>query len=136
MDAAEQEVRDAHATWIAAVNAGELDKLMGLMTHDAVLINPGQAPFGRDGLAAGFTGGHRQFELRCTSEPENIVVVGDVAYTCAHDTLTLKPRDGGATSHMAGYRLTVYRREVDSNGDGVWRLARDAHTLAPVTAEG
>lgn len=132
MDAAEKEVRAAHAHWIAAVNAGELETLMGLMTDDVVFINPGQPPFGRDGFPAGFSGGHRQFELHCASEPEHVTVVGDVAYTCARDELTLTPRDGGATFKMAGYRLTVYRREVDSNGDGVWRLARDAHTLARV----
>jgi uncharacterized protein (TIGR02246 family) len=131
MDAAEravQEVREAQAKWIAAVNAGELDRLMGLMTDDVVLINPSQAPFGRDGFVAGFSGGHRQFKLHCTSEPENITVVGDVAYTCSRDELTLTPRAAGATVKMAGYRLTVYRREAD----GVWRLARNAHTLAPV----
>jgi uncharacterized protein (TIGR02246 family) len=132
MDSDERAVREAHADWITAVNAGELERLMGLMTDDVVLINPGQAPFGREGFQAGFTGGHREFELHCASDPQNVVVAGDVAYTCSHDVLTLTPRAGGATFKMAGYRLTVYRREHDSNGDGVWRLARDAHTLAPV----
>ena len=130
MHADERDVREAHATWIAAVNAAELDTLLGLMTDDVVLINPGEAPFGRDRFRAVFTGAHRQFELHCTSEPEDVAVAGDVACTCARDTLVLKPRDGGATTRMAGHRLTVYRR----GGDGVWRLARDAHTLAPVAA--
>lgn len=128
----ETDVRAAHATWIAAVNAGELHTLLGLMTDDVVLISPGQTPFGRDGFEAAFAGGHHQFAVHCTSEPEDVVVMGDVACTCARDTLTLTPRDGGATSRLAGHRLTVYRR----GADGVWRLARDAHTLAPVAEAG
>ena len=127
-DRAVQEVRATHAAWIAAVNAGELAQLMSLMSDDVVLINPDQPPIGREAFPALFAGAHRQFELHCSSDPLSITVAGDVAYTCARDELRLTPRAGGASVQLAGHRLTVYRRDAD----GRWRLARDAHTLAPV----
>lgn len=43
-----------------------------------------------------------------------------------------KPTNGGPVVRLAGHRLTIYRRQPD----GRWLLARDAHTLAPVTEAG
>ena len=124
----EEAVRDLHRTWIAAVNAGDLDELFALMADDVVFVSPGNAPIGRDGFRAGFTAGHRDFQLLCTSELEEVVVAGGFAHTLSRDALTLAPRAGGATTRLAGHRLTVYRQQPD----GRWLLARDAHTLAPV----
>ena len=123
----EQAVRDVHATWIAAVNAGDLAELQGLMAPDAVFMNPGSDAIGPAQFPLNFGRAQRQFQLRCVSEPEDVVVSGDLAVVCSRDALSLMPREGGAALEMVGDRLTVYRRE----GDGRWRLARDAHTLSP-----
>lgn len=127
----EQALGALHAAWMQAVNAGDLARLLALMTEDVVLLSPGQPPVGRDGFAAAFLGGHARFDLRCTSELEEVVVSGDLACTRCRDTLALTPRSGGGATALAGHRITVYRRQPD----GRWLLARDAHTLTPV-AEG
>jgi uncharacterized protein (TIGR02246 family) len=49
MSPEEREIREVHSAWIEAVNAGDLGRLLTLMTDDVVFLNPGQAPFGRDG---------------------------------------------------------------------------------------
>lgn len=128
----EQAVRDVHATWIAAVNAGDLAELQDLMTPDAVFMSPGSAAIGPAEFPAGFGRAQRQFQVRCVSEPKNVVVSGDLAVVCSRDALSLMPREDGAPLEMAGDRLTVYRRE----SDGRWRLARDAHTLSPIMSRG
>lgn len=131
MNADERAIRELNTTWIDAVNAADLACLLSLMTDDVVLLSPGgQAPMGRDGFPAVFTGAHQQLRLRCTSELEEVVVVGDVAYTRCRDTLTITPRAGGASTQLAGHRLTVYRQQAD----GRWLLARDAHTLVPAAS--
>ncbi|MEP7119743.1 MAG: SgcJ/EcaC family oxidoreductase [Byssovorax sp.] len=124
----EREIRELHSTWIDAVNAGDLVRLLALMTDDVVFLNPGQAPFGRDGFSANFAAAHQQVRIRCTSELEEVVVVGEVAYTRSRDALSVAPRVGGEATRLAGYRITVYREQPD----GRWLLARDAHTLSPV----
>lgn len=121
----EQQVRAAHAAWIAAVNAGDLAWLLDAMTQDVVFINPGQAPFGREQFPTGFNAGHAQYALTCSSELEEVVVVGDFAWTRARDAVALVPRNGGEPFTVRGHRLTLYRRQ----GDGRWLLARDAHTV-------
>ncbi len=124
MSPEETAVREAHARFIDAVNAADLECVLGLMAEDAVFIHPGRAPFGSAEFPAGFTAGHRDYELHCTSELEEVVVAGDLAYTRARETLALAPRAGGAGTRLAGYRLSIYRLEA-----GGWRLARDAHTV-------
>ena len=128
----ERAIREVHSTWIEAVNAGDLVRLLTMMADDAVFINPGRAPFGRDGFSDGFSAAHKQVRINCISELEEVVVVGEVAYTRSRDSLSVIPRDsgevGGEAKQLAGHRIAVYRKRPD----GRWVLARDAHTLSPV----
>ena len=128
----EREIREVHLTWISAVNAGDLVLLLTLMADDVVFLNPGQAPFGRDGFSANFSSAHQRARIRCSSDLEEVVVVGEVGYTRAQDSLSVTPRAGGDAVQLAGHRLTVYRKQPD----GRWLLARDAHTLSPVATPG
>jgi uncharacterized protein (TIGR02246 family) len=124
----ERAIRQVHSTWIEAVNAGDLGRLLTLMADDVVFLNPGLAPFGRDGFSAAFPAAHQQARINCISELEEVVVVGEVAYTRSRDSLSVTAGGGGETTQLAGDRLTVYRKQPD----GRWLLARDAHTLSPV----
>ena len=123
----ERAIREVHLNWIDAVNAGDLVCLLSLMADDVVFLNPGQAPLGRDEFSVNFPAAHEQFRIRCISELEEVVVVGEVAYTRSRDALSVTPRAGGEATQLAGHRITVYREQPD----GRWLLARDAHTLSP-----
>ncbi|MGH7970432.1 MAG: YybH family protein [Limisphaerales bacterium] len=122
----ERVIRDVHSTWIDAVNADDLARLLPLMADDVVFLNPGQAPLGRDGFSVAFSAAHQQGVVRCISELEEVVVVGEVAYTRSRDALSVTQRGGGQAMQLAGHRITIYRRQPD----GRWLLARDAHTLS------
>ena len=125
----ERAIREVHSSWIDAVNAGDLRRLLALMADDVVFLNPGEAPLGREGFSAVFPAAHEQARIRCSSELEEVVVVGEVAYTRSRDALSVTPRAaGGEAAQLAGHRITVYRKQRD----GRWLLARDAHTLSPV----
>ena len=130
MEPDERAIRDVHATWVDAVNAGDLVRLLALMAEDVVFLYPGRAPSGRDGFPVGFSAAHQQYRLRCTSELEEVVVVGAVAYTLCRDALSVTPRTGGPATELAGHRITIYRKQPD----GRWLLARDANTLSPVAS--
>lgn len=123
----EQAIRQVHSTWIDAVNAGDLVRLLTLMTDDAVFLNPGQVPVDRAEFSSNFSVSHQRARIRCTSELEEVVVAGDVAYTRSRDELSVTSPPGEAETRLAGYRITVYRKQAD----GRWLLARDAHTLSP-----
>jgi uncharacterized protein (TIGR02246 family) len=127
----EQAIRALHSTWIDAVNAGDLVRLLTLMADDVVFLSPGRAPLGRDEFSPGFSAAHQQSRIHCVSELEEVVVVGEVTYTRARDSLSVTPRAGGEAMQLAGHRITVYRKQPD----GRWVLARDAHTLTPVAKQ-
>jgi uncharacterized protein (TIGR02246 family) len=130
MEPDEQAIRELHSTWIDAVNAGDLVRLLSLMTDDCHFLNPGRAPVGRDEFSAVFPAAHKQARIRCISELEEVVVVGEVAYTRSRDSLSvtpLAPPAGGEAQQLAGHRITIWRKQLD----GRWLLARDAHTLSP-----
>jgi uncharacterized protein (TIGR02246 family) len=130
MGSDERSIREVHTTWIEAANAGDLVRLLTLMTDDVVFLNPGRPPFGRDGFPVGFSAAHAQFRIRCISELEEVEIVGDVAYTLCRDSVTVTPHAGGAATELAGHRITIYRKQHD----GRWLLARDANTLSPVAS--
>jgi uncharacterized protein (TIGR02246 family) len=127
MESDEQAIRQAHSTWIDALNAADLPRLLNLMADDCLFLNTGQAPLRRDGFPSVFLTAHQQARIHCTSDLQDVVVVGPVAYTHSRDSLTITPRSGGPTTRLAGHRLSVYRQHPD----GRWLLARDAHTLSP-----
>jgi ketosteroid isomerase-like protein len=85
-----------------------------------------QASFGRDGFPVGFSAAHRRLLIRCISELEEVVIVGEVGCTLCSDSLSITPRAGGAATELAGHRMTIYRKQPD----GRWLLARDANTLS------
>jgi len=124
----EQAICEVHSTWIDAVNAGDLARLLVMTTDDVVFLNPGRSAFRQDEFCANFSAAHEQVRIRCISELEEVVVVGEVAYTRSRDSLTVSPRAGGEVSRLTGDRLTIYRKQPD----GRWLLARDANTLSPV----
>ena len=128
MNSETPEIQEVHTSWINAVNAGDLDRLLAMMTDDVVFLGPSQAPFGRDGFSANFSRARKEIQFVCTSDLEEVVIVGDVTYTRSRDALSVTPRAGTNATHLAGYRLTIYRKQ----SDGRWLLARDAHTLSPV----
>jgi uncharacterized protein (TIGR02246 family) len=123
----EQALRTLHADWIEAVNAGDLDRLLAWMAEDALFLNPGREPVGREDFPAGFSAGHRRARIHCTSELQDLAIVGPVAYAASRDSLSVTPRAGGEAMALAGHRITIYRQQPD----GRWLLARDAHTLSP-----
>ena len=125
----EDAIRKVHASWINAVNAGDLARLLTLMTDDVVFLNPGREPIGQREFPNGFLTGHQRSWIHCVSEIEEVAVFGEVAYTRCRDSLSVKPRTGGEATDLAGHRITIYRKQPD----GAWLLARDAHTLSPVS---
>ena len=78
MGSDEREIREVHSTWINAVNAGDLVRLLTLMADDVVFLNPGEDCVGRDGFSTKFSASHKQLRICCVSELMDVVLVHDV----------------------------------------------------------
>jgi uncharacterized protein (TIGR02246 family) len=121
-------IRQVIATWMEATRAGDVDKVLGLMTTDVVFLVAGQPPMhGREGFAAGLRKLLETHRIESASTVDEVAVNGDMAYARSTLEVRVVPLAGGTTMRRAGYTLSVFRKD----DEGVWRLARDANMLAP-----
>jgi uncharacterized protein (TIGR02246 family) len=126
----EQQIRQLVADWRRFSQAGEVDKVLDLMTDDAVFLIAGRpapmrkADFAAASKAQGGVGGSL---MEGHSDIQEVQVLGDWAYMWTQLRVVVTPPGGAAPITRAGHTLTVLRKE-----QGRWRLARDANLLAVV----
>ena len=127
----EQEIRDLVSAWMDATKAGEIEKVLSLMSDDVVFLTPGQPPMRKAGFAAAARAqaGKDAPKSDGTSEIQEITVVGDWAYMWTKLTVVVTPPGGGPSITRAGHTLSVLKKHR-----GKWLLARDANMLTPVTS--
>jgi len=116
-------IRQVVETWMAASRRGDLETVLGLMTEDVVFMVPGKEPFGKEAFAAA-SRGMGETKIDGDSEIVELKLLGDWAYIRNRIDMTATP-PGGEPVRRSGYTLTLLRKE----GDGRWRLARDANLL-------
>lgn len=125
----ETAIRAIQSDWFEATASGDVPRLRTIMADDVVFLTPGRAPFGLERFVAEFEAGRRQARISCEGSLEEVVVVGDVAFTRGRLAVAVTPVSGGPVKRLTGYTLSVFRRRPD----GKWLLARDANLLSPVT---
>jgi uncharacterized protein (TIGR02246 family) len=120
----ERAIRDLVDTWMAATKAGDLAKVLELMTDDVLFMTPGREPFGKEEFRA-TSEGMEGTEVDGRAAIQEVQVAGDWAWVRNHIDLTVTPA-GGPSFHRSGYALTILRRDTG----GSWRLFRDANLVS------
>jgi len=111
--------------WMEATRQGDLDTVLSLMTDDVVFMVPGSEPFGKERFAE-VSRTMKDTKIDGTSRIIEMKVMGNWAFVRNLITLTITP-EGGTPMMRSGYTLTLLRK----NGDGLWKLARDANLVGP-----
>jgi uncharacterized protein (TIGR02246 family) len=124
MSSDERAIRDLIATWLSASAAGDIAKVLSLMSEDVIFLVAGRS-FGKEEFEAsqGILASHR---LETSSEVKEVVVSRDLAYARTDLTVTMTPLAGGPSQRRSGPTLSIFRR----GPDGRWVLVRDANLLA------
>jgi uncharacterized protein (TIGR02246 family) len=127
----EQEIRELVSAWMDATKAGEIEKVLSLMSDDVVFLMPGQPPMGKAGFAAAALAqaGKDAPNVNGTSEIQEITVLGEWAFMWTKLTVVVTPTGGGPSMTRSGHTLSVLKKH-----QGKWVLARDANMLTPVTS--
>jgi uncharacterized protein (TIGR02246 family) len=124
MNADEAAIRAVVESWLQATRAGDVDKVLALMSDDVIFMVPGAEPFGKKAFeeaAQKHAGARREI----SGEIRELKVLGDWAYLRNHLEVAMRT-PGGETSRRSGYTLTILRKQ----SDGRWLLTRDANLLA------
>jgi uncharacterized protein (TIGR02246 family) len=127
----EQEIRELVSAWMDATKAGEIEKVLSLMSDDVVFLMPGQPPMGKAGFAAAARAqaGKDAPNVNGTNEIKEITVLGEWAFMWTKLTIVVTPTGGGPSMTRSGHTLSVLKKH-----QGKWVLARDANMLTPVTS--
>jgi uncharacterized protein (TIGR02246 family) len=124
----EQEIRDLVTTWFSASKAGDTEKVLSLMSEDAVFLLCGQPPMrGRAAFASSLSA-LSQVTIDATSEIQEIKVLGEWAYMWTYLSIVITPKNGEASMTRAGNTLSILQKQ-----NGAWLMVRDANMLAPVS---
>jgi uncharacterized protein (TIGR02246 family) len=122
-------IRQLVSTWLTASEAGDVQKVLSLMTDDVVFPMPGQSIMRKADFAAAMQAQSRQgsLEIEASSEIQEISVRGDWAFMRTRLTVGMTSSNNPERMVRAGHTLTILQRQ-----NGQWLVARDANMLAPV----
>jgi uncharacterized protein (TIGR02246 family) len=124
----ERAIRDLVAAWLDATRRGDLNAVLGLMTEDAVFLQPGRPPMlGKTAFAQASRAqaARGQPRIEAHTDIQEMRVLGDWAWMWSRLSVSFTP-PGGDTATRSGHTLTIFCRS-----SGRWLLARDANLLAP-----
>jgi uncharacterized protein (TIGR02246 family) len=124
----EHAIRELIGTWHRATAAGDVDGVLALMSEDVVFLVAGQPPMhGRAAFERGLRDIQTSHRFASSSDVQEIVVSGDLAYCWSALRVEVEARSGGAKFVRAGNALSILRKS-----DGTWRVVRDANLLTLV----
>lgn len=121
-EAAMTAIREFYEAFVKANLAGDVEQQLSFLTDDAVFMPPGVPTVsGKAALRQRWSGRLGEEVLdEFTVEIDEIVVVGNVAYTRVSGTERSHRRDGGGAYADRHRSMDILRREPD----GRWLLAR------------
>lgn len=123
----ERAIRELILNWMTATIAGDIAHLKLLMAADVVFLAAGQAPMrGREAFAASFVVAWEKFEIRPSSDIQEIKIFGEHAYCWNQLSIAMIAKSDGAAIHRTGPALTILTKKAN----GRWVIVRDANMLA------
>jgi len=126
MSADEQAIRELIAHWLQATREGNVEAVLALMAPDVIFLVPGQPPMqGRAAFEKGLRGVLSTHTIESRSTIEEVVVVGDLAYSRTQLSVTITSKHGNLPMQRTGHTLSILRK----GADGKWLLTRDANLL-------
>lgn len=119
----EQKIRKLIADWMRFTEAGELDRVLALMTEDIVFLVPHNAPFGKQKFAE-FAQHTKNAKFEGKSDIQEVIVSGDWAFVRSHLTVSVTSPIG-SRARRSGPVMSIFQKQKD----GEWLLARDCNLL-------
>lgn len=114
---------------MAATKAGDVEKVLSLMSDDAIFLVPGQPVMRKPdfAMAARALPGKEVPRFDGSIDIKEIKILGDWAFMWTALSVEVTPTEG-ASVKRAGHTLTILQKQA-----GRWVLARDANLLVVVT---
>jgi uncharacterized protein (TIGR02246 family) len=119
-------IEASYRAWFSSMESGDVALALSVVTDDIVQQGTsGAARVGKDALAAALRAFHAAYVERVQWAVTQVVLDGDQARVRVREVATVRPRDGGPSVRVSGWHAA----ELVRDGEGGWRIARDASTL-------
>ncbi|HSR41461.1 MAG TPA: SgcJ/EcaC family oxidoreductase [Longimicrobiales bacterium] len=121
-------IEETFHAWREAVETGDLDAVVGLVTEDAEFWSPEQPPLvGRDAVREAFSAALERWRWDQAFECRELIVAGGYALVRGVEVNRLEPRGGGDATVRRQRAFSVLRE----GEDGAWRFARGMTNAPP-----
>ena len=127
-----QAIKDSVAELEAAVNMGDVDKIMSFYADNAVRIPPNEpALIGKEAIQRLSRQAADEFDLQEVYEVKNVKISGDmaVAHIAWSSTVTIKA--SGETVNPKGNGMRVYERQSDGDWKCIYSIWSDETLVHP-----
>jgi uncharacterized protein (TIGR02246 family) len=125
MDKDIESIHKLRDEWKAASDARDINKIISLITDDAVILAPNSPPLvGKQAVETMYRTMLNLYKIEQNFIYEEVMVQGDWAYAWGHDEVTMTPLAGGQTLRAKGYGMMIMRREADG-----WKYARGINNM-------
>jgi uncharacterized protein (TIGR02246 family) len=127
-DASANEIDRTLTEWAAAVEDGDAQALVALVSEDAEFWTHGAAPMtGREELENAFVAFFNQYDAVQRFQESERTVAGDIAFLRGEEVNILTPKTGGEVFEYRQRAFSVMRR----GDDGRWRFWRGMTNQGP-----
>jgi ketosteroid isomerase-like protein len=117
--AAIQKIWEGYTT---GVNTGDANLWISLWDENGIRLAPdAPAVHGKAQILPGVQKAFGAFKLKIDIRSEEIVILGDRAFSSGTFTRKMAPKTGGPESFFEGKFLTIFKRQPD----GSWKIYRD-----------
>lgn len=123
-------IRTVIESWYRAMQDGDVDRLISLVTRDVIVKPPGVTPItGRSALHGALSAFLKEQSEAVDYEIQEVEVCGQLAFARIFEHAAMRPRSGADAFTVSGIHLTILRRQPD----GEWLVARDISSLIDTT---
>ena len=119
-------IRAVIESWYRAIEEGDADGLVSLVTPDVIVKAPGLPPIsGIDSLEQTLTAFLEEYSEKVDYEVSEIEISGELAFASIAESARILQKSGSEAVSVNGMHLAIFRRQPD----GRWLLARDISSL-------
>jgi ketosteroid isomerase-like protein len=116
------DIEDQLTAWANAVNSGDSEGILRLVSDDFEMIPPDEDPVqGADAHA--FLQGFFESDLAVKQVTSELIISGDIAVRRYSFELSMRPKGGGESEVLHGQGIHLLRRETD----GSWKFIKDMY---------
>jgi uncharacterized protein (TIGR02246 family) len=119
-------IHQLYKKWFGALEGGDVEGFLALLTDDFILKAPGQPPVSdRAAFRRALEGLHAMYSERVRYTLEEIEVSGTMAWVRLTEETTLTPKRSGQELRISGTHLAILARQPD----GGWKVRREVSSL-------